>query len=140
MRMKKEVVDGYGKILGHLEQDILDVLWLRAEASGKEIFREIKRTRMIAITTVLTVLERLCNKGLITKIKGESVFIFRPVYTKEEFACQVSNGVLKGIIEISASGAAASFVDMLADTDPAELDRLTALIKKKKKEMELCKG
>lgn len=132
--------DGYGKVLGHLEQDILEALWLKQEASGKEIFAEIKRNREIALTTVLTVLERLAKKGIVRKVKGESVYLFRPAYSKDEFAREVSQEVLKGIFEISASGACASFVDALADNDPLELDKLTALIESKKKEIERKRG
>lgn len=132
--------DGYGKVLGPLEQEILDALWTRGASSGKEIFIEIKRTREIALTTVLTVLERLTNKKFVTKEKGESVFMFRPAFTKSGFAKEVSHDVLKGIFEISASGACASFVDMLADADPTELERLSALIERKKKSLETRKG
>lgn len=136
----KNEKESYGKLLGPLEQEILDILWEKGEGSGKDIFAEIKRSREIAVTTVLTVLERLSKKGLVTKIKGESVYIFRPAYNKDEFARKISDEVLKGIFEISASGATASFVDMLAGADPVELDRLSALIESKKKEMERSKG
>lgn len=130
--------EGSSKVLGSLEQEILDVLWKRDEATGKTVHADIKTVRDIAITTVLTVLERLAKKGYIKKLKGESVFVFRPAFSKEEFAREVSNGVLKDIFEISRAGACASFVDALAETDPLELDKLSALIEHKKKE--LAKG
>ncbi len=120
---------------GPLEQDVLGVLWKKEEATGREVFSELKRSRHIALTTVLTVLERLANKGFVTKAKGESVFLYRPAFTKDGFAREVGRGVLKNIFEISASGACASFVDTLADVDPRELERLSILIEKKKKEM-----
>ena len=134
--MEKNVKDGYGRLLGHLEQEILDVLWSRGDATGKDIFDNIKRTREIALTTVLTVLERLTKKGLVKKVKGESFYVYKPAYTKDEFARKVSKEVLKSIFEISTNGASASFVDFLADTHPIELDKLAALIESKKKEIE----
>jgi predicted transcriptional regulator len=138
-RSARSAKEGYGKVLGPLEHEILEVLWARKEASGKEIFEEIKKSRELALTTVLTVLERLAKKGFVTKVKGESVFIFTPAFNRSEFAREVSHGVLKGIFDISASGACASFVDMLADSDPLELERLSALIERKKKTLELAK-
>lgn len=135
MVKKKALKEGYGKLMGPLEQEILDLLWRLGEASGKEVFSGIRHTRDIALTTVLTVLERLANKGLVQKVKGESVFVFRPAYTRDEFAKAVSQEVFRGIFEISSSGASASFVDALADADPVELDRLSALIEIKKKEL-----
>jgi predicted transcriptional regulator len=132
---RKNTRERHGRVLGPLEHEILDVLWTKGEATGKDIYKEIKTTRPIALTTVLTVLERLAGKGLVKKSKGESVFIFTPAYTKDAFAREVSADVLKGIFEISRSGAAASFVDMLASSDPAELDRLSELIESKKREL-----
>lgn len=132
--------EGYGRILGHLEHDILDMLWSSGEASGKEIFTAIRRTRDIALTTVLTVLERLSKKGLVIKEKGGSVYLFRPAFTRDEFTKQVSSDFFKGLFELSASGASASFVNILAQVDPVELDRLKALIENKKKEIEPGRG
>lgn len=128
--------EGYGKVLGSLEQEILDVLWARGKTSGKAVYGHIKEVREIALTTVLTVLERLARKGLVLKEKAEGVYMFSPAFTKDEFAKEVSQEVLKGIFEISASGATASFIDLLADTGPDELDKLSALIASKKKELE----
>lgn len=132
--------DGSQGVIGSLELEILETLWLCHKASGKEIFEAIKRRRAIALTTVLTVLERLTKKGFVKRVMGESVYIYHPVQSRDEFAALVSHDVLKGIMEISASGACASFVDTLANIDPAELERLSALIDKKRKEMKTCKN
>ena len=131
-RLKKA---GLGRSLGDLEKNIMDILWLRGEATGKEIFAEIRQSRNIAVTTVLTVLERLAKKGIVRRSKGESVYVYVPAFTKAEFTDMVSQEVMKGIMDISASSAVASLVDILADTDPHELDRLSKLIEKKKKEI-----
>ena len=122
-------------VLGHLEREVMEALWATGGASGKEVYDEIRKRRAIALTTVLTVIERLVKKGLVKKERGETVYLFSPALTKEEFARKVSGDVLRGILEISTSSASASFVDMLADTDPKELERLSELIEKKKKEI-----
>lgn len=140
LKKKGTMKESYGGVLGRLEQEILDILWAKGELNGKAVFAEIKASREIALTTVLTVLERLTKKRLVKKIKGDSVFLFKPAYTKDEFAREVSNEVLKGIFGISASGACASFVDILADTDPVELERLSTIIENKKKELERKRG
>lgn len=126
---------GLARALGDLEKQVMDTLWLKKEAAGREIFTEIRRSRTIAITTVLTVLERLVQKGIVKKLKSDGVYIYTPVFTREEFADKVSQAVMKGVLDIAASSAVASFVDILADTDPKELDRLLKLIEKKKKEL-----
>ena len=139
-KSRKNIKDRHQRVLGPLEHEILDVLWEKGSTAGKDIYREIKTTRPIALTTVLTVLERLTGKGLVNKVKGESVYVFTPAYTKDAFAREVSSDVFKGIFEISRSGATASFVDMIASTDPSELDRLTGLIEDKKRELKKKAG
>ncbi|MBI5903289.1 MAG: BlaI/MecI/CopY family transcriptional regulator [Deltaproteobacteria bacterium] len=139
--MEKNAKEGYGKVLGRLEQEILDVLWKSGPLNGKEIFSDIRHKRDIALTTVLTVLERLAKKGLVRKTRGESVYLFEAAYSREGFAREVSQEVLKSIFDISRSGACASFVDMLARVDPVELEELSSMIEKKKKELEsITKG
>lgn len=132
--------DGSQGVIGSLELEILETLWQLHSASGKEIFESIKRRRAIALTTVLTVIERLTKKGFVKRVMGESVYLYRPAQSRDEFTAVVSQDVLRGIMEISASGACASFVDTLANIDPAELERLSALIDKKRKEMKTRKN
>lgn len=131
----KSAKEGFGKALGPLEQEIMEALWIKGPLTGKEVFNLLRLSRENALTTVLTVLERLTKKGLVKKVKGETVYIFEPACTKEEFARKFSEEVLRGIFEISASSAAASFVDMVAKADPMELDRLEKLIEEKKKSL-----
>jgi predicted transcriptional regulator len=126
--------NGHGKMLGHLEQDILEALWRRGESTGREIFNEVSRDR--ALTTVLTVVERLVAKGLVEKIRGQEVNLYRCAYTREELARKFSDEVFRSILGLSASAASAAFVNILADIHPIELDRLAGLIECKKRELE----
>jgi len=128
--------EGLGRVLGHLEQDIMAVLWDRRSATGNEVVEDIRKNRKIAVTTVFTVLERLAKKGLVRKAKGGSVYIFEPVYTEDELATKVSVEVMKGVIDLWRGSAISSFVDIVAKESPEELDRLSRLISSKKKELE----
>lgn len=140
MVKKTGFAEGYSKVLGRLEQEILDVLWANGALSGKAVYSNINGTRDIALTTVLTVIERLAKKGLLKKERAEGIYMYSCAYSREEFASAVSQEVFKGILEISSSGASASFVNILAQSDPEELDRLSALIADKKKELLAKRG
>ena len=131
---KRHIVEAK-KPFGHLEGEVMEVLWAKGRSSGKDVHGELSKRRDIAMTTVFTVLERLTKKGLLKKHRVEGVFLFGPAYSKDEFARRFSKEVLKGIFEISTSSASASFVDILAESDPVELDRLAKLIEQKKKEL-----
>jgi len=126
----------YKGMLGSLEQEIMDTLWSRGGMSGRAVHEHIHESRPVAITTVLTVMERLRKKGLLKKAKDKGVFIYEAAKTRDEFARGISNRLFKDVLDISTGSATASFVDALAEVDPDELKRLDMLIKKKKKELE----
>lgn len=132
---RKSRIETYGSPLGPLEREIMEFLWASGTANGRDVFSGIKAGRDIALTTVLTVLERLAKKGLVRKEKGGGLIAFSPALSREEFARTVSEDVFKGILGISASGLCASFVDALAASGPEELERLSELIESKKKEL-----
>lgn len=127
---------GLAKVLGSLEQEIIESLWRTGEATGKEVLADVRKKRKVAVTTVFTVLERLSNKGLVNKTMGETVYLYSAVYSREELARSVSTEVLKGVLDLWSGSAVASFVDILAQNDPEELDRLSRLIAHKKQELE----
>lgn len=124
---------GLGRVLGELEKSVMDVLWEKGEATGREVLEEIGRDRPLAFTTVLTVMDRLLKKGLIKRIKRGRLFVYAPSMSRDDFVRQVSREVLQGILDISASSAASSFVDILYKTSPEEIERLSKLIEERKK-------
>ncbi|MFQ5428483.1 MAG: BlaI/MecI/CopY family transcriptional regulator [Thermodesulfobacteriota bacterium] len=126
----------YKGMLGSLEQEIMDTLWARGGMSGRGVHEQIQKSRAVALTTVLTVMERLRKKDLLKKAKSHGVYIYEARQSKDEFAGSVSARLFKDVLDISTGSATASFVDALAEVDPEELKRLDLLIKKKKKELE----
>ena len=112
---------------------VMDILWSRAEVTGREVLEEIQKERPLAFTTILTVMDRLLKKGLIRRKKRGGVFVYAPSISRDEFVKQVSEEGLHGILDISASSAASSFVDILYKTSPEEMDRLSRLIEERKK-------
>ncbi len=128
---------GLGKVLGHLEEDVMEVLWDKGEVTGKEVLNLLNvKDKKIAYTTVLTVLERLSKKKLVKKEKVNGSYHFSPSHSKMEFSEMVSKEVLKGILDMGGGYASANFVDVLAESDPDELEKLSKLIKAKKRELE----
>ena len=124
---------GLGRVLGDIERLVMDILWSRAEVTGREVLEEIQKERPLAFTTILTVMDRLLKKGLIRRKKRGGVFVYAPSISRDEFVKQVSEEGLHGILDISASSAASSFVDILYKTSPEEMDRLSRLIEERKK-------
>ncbi|HEB72336.1 MAG TPA: BlaI/MecI/CopY family transcriptional regulator [Nitrospirae bacterium] len=123
-----------GQPLGELELEVMKALWRRSAATGKNVWEEVTTTRKAALTTILTVIDRLCHKGLVGKSKDEGLLIYRPLITKEDYTKQTAGKMLKDYMNLSSSSLVASFVDALDELQDGELEKLSALIEKKKRE------
>lgn len=73
---------------GELESEVLGCLWDRPQGlSSQQILSMLGEE--VKLTTVLTVLSRLQDKGLVTKIAGTGrSFIFSATQSREEFTAR----------------------------------------------------
>ncbi len=120
--------------LGELEMEVMKALWSRGSATGKEIWEDIRASRKTALTTVLTVVDRLWRKKMISKTKQESLLVYGPLVSKDDYTKEVSGKMFDDYLSISSSSLIASFVNTLEKVGPEELDKLSDYINKKKKE------
>ncbi|MCC7342366.1 MAG: BlaI/MecI/CopY family transcriptional regulator [Bryobacterales bacterium] len=75
---------GAGEIPPPLELACLTVLWKRGEADVGEVREAMHESRPLAYTTVMTVLERLAAKGMVTRQKSGRSFRYAPARKREE--------------------------------------------------------
>lgn len=78
-RRAKPVLD-----LPQLELDCMKVLWVRGEASVRQIWTELSARRSLAYTTIETILDRLARKGVVTRVRNGKAFLYRPHFTAEQ--------------------------------------------------------
>lgn len=97
--------------LGPLEKKIMDILWRTQSGSVKTIWQELKREQTVAYTTVLTVLSRLFEKGLLTRQKIGKSFLYTPKVDKSQTVQSVIRDTMKKLIENFGDEAVIAFVD-----------------------------
>jgi len=126
---------GLNKFLGELEKKILDVLWEKKESTGREVFEKVSKEKKVAYTTVLTVLQRLVKKGLVSKEKKGEIYSYQPTLSKDDFTKYIYKQIIKGIMDFSKSTTFSSFVEILSEYDSESLELLASIIEKKKSEL-----
>jgi BlaI family transcriptional regulator, penicillinase repressor len=72
MRPKSETLTGQ-------ELEIMKVIWLREQATVREVYEELKSRRTIAYTSVQTMMNILETKGHLKKEPGEKAQTYIPV-------------------------------------------------------------
>jgi predicted transcriptional regulator len=121
--------DGLAKVLGDLEARVMASVWeLGHDAPAKEVHARVFRDHEVALLTVVTVLNKLVEKGLLLREKHDGLLHYRALWSEADFRAHVSRRVVEGILSFGPSAVAASFVDVLAERDPAQLAELRRLI------------
>ena len=58
---------GLKKILGELEADIMEIVWDRERVAVRDVYEHLRLQKKCAYTTIMTVMGRLADKGLLNK-------------------------------------------------------------------------
>jgi len=66
-----------------LELECLKVLWTVQEASVRGIQEEVSKTRPLACTTVMTVMDRLARRGCVRRRKSGRSFVYTAVLSRD---------------------------------------------------------
>lgn len=124
---------GVRKALGDLEADIMELCWQRDISSVREIHEMLEQGREIAYTTVMTVMGRLADKGILRKEREGKQYLYAPAVSKEEFSQTMFMSLMKGFKADFGAQALAFFVENLTE-DNETLDELERLIQEKRKQ------
>ncbi len=123
-------------MLGDLETDIMEILWRKNQASVREVHETLAKERNIAYTTVMTVMSRLAEKGLLRREQQGRAYLYAPTQTRDEFCSETISTVVQGLIGGFGEPVLSQFVDSVSAQDADQLDELVRLIEAKKKEAE----
>lgn len=116
---------------GELEQRIMGVLWDRGEGSVRDVLGRLDGD--LAYTTVMTVLDRLHAKGRVKRHKEGLAWIYRAAVPREAELGEQAAALLTGS-DAEPGPLLMAFLDRAEATDPAVLDELERLIKKRRAE------
>lgn len=125
---------GLRKILGDLEADVMEVIWARGQATVHDVHRELDAAdRELAYTTVMTVMSRLADKGLLEKHKDGAAYVYMPAASKEEFTRRTVGTVLSELLDDFNAPVMSQFVELVGEQDDAAIEALAKAIEEKRK-------
>ncbi len=126
--------DGLAKVLGDLEARVMQTVWSSdASLAAREVHERVIEEHEVALLTVVTVLNKLVDKRLLRRAKLDGVFHYEAVWSEAKFREHTARRVVDGILSLAPSAIAASFVDALAEQDPAQLAELDKLVRERLK-------
>lgn len=120
--------------LGPLEQQIMRHVW---DAAGKEpvfvrqIFKLINKERQIAYTTVMTIMNRLEEKGLLKREKDGKAYLYTPQTSQQKTVKSLVHQTMQSLVNQFGHEAITAFADELQQLPEDELKKIIKELQKK---------
>jgi predicted transcriptional regulator len=119
--------------LGSLESQLMERVWVRGEISVRDLHAEL--ASRLAYTTIMTTLDRLFKKGLLTRRKIGKAFYYAAKLKEHEYKERLTQHFFGMVLNDGkdASVVLSGFVDAVSETDQEMLEKLDQLVKAKKR-------
>jgi predicted transcriptional regulator len=105
---------------GELEASVMDLLW---DAERPLLVREVvdllHPRRPLAYTTIMTVLDNLHRKGVLSRARDGRAWVYEPVLTRQAYTAQLMREALA--VSEDRAGVLARFVEEIDPEDAAAL-------------------
>jgi len=122
--------------LGPLEQKALRALWLRGNATVRELMQhgDIK----LAYTTIMTTLDRLYKKQLLDRVAEGRAFRYTPRYTQDELERAAAGETIRQLLSFAEGSSVplSCLVEAVSEHDTSLLDDLQRLLDEKRRELQ----
>ncbi|MDQ0227361.1 transcriptional regulator [Bacillus sp. 7586-K] len=126
--------EGLSRFFGPLEAKILELLWEGEELSIKEVQQRLEAEKKVNFNTVMTVMKRLVDKGVLQKrTKGRTSF-FKPIQSRDEFFEAQSKKLTENLLDEFGGVVITHMLDSLTDVDEKLMDQLEQKLKQLKKD------
>ena len=106
----------------------MEEMWRRPEATVREVLEALNRgPKERAYTTVMTIMSRLSEKGLLSRERRGKTDVYRAVLCREAYLQARAEAEVEAIVEEFGDLALSHFARRIGELDPERLRRLREL-------------
>lgn len=87
------------QLLGPLEQKVMAVLWQLGSGTVRDVLDKLSTTKRPAYTTLMTIMVRLHEKGLLRRTLKGNTYVYEPVFSQKGFVEQASRRAVRDVLE-----------------------------------------
>jgi predicted transcriptional regulator len=110
--------------IGSLEADILAIIWERPRATVRDVYETLREQRQIAYTTVMTVMNNLVKKGLLSQDRTAIAYVYTPAIPGNEVASTILDSLVQRLFRGRASLALSHILGLKRDLNPEQAEEL----------------
>jgi predicted transcriptional regulator len=129
-----EIVKPLARPGGELEVAVLQAIWELGSALPRDIFERVGVPRGLVYTTVAKVLDRLHDKGLVSRKRSGRSFVYRARVEQEAVDRARLRDTLESVLGDRPRPAMAALVDAVESIDPALVDELSVLVRQRRRD------
>jgi predicted transcriptional regulator len=118
---------------GDLQARIMAIVWRLGEATVEDVRDRQPQEQRPAYTTVQTVMNRLAERGLLTRTRTGRAFVYRAAFAEPEYLARAIEDRLADTSQETRRAALISLVEGLDPEDLAELARHANKIRRKRR-------
>jgi BlaI family transcriptional regulator, penicillinase repressor len=113
------------------ELEIMKIVWVREQATVRDVYEELLKRRKIAYTTVMTMMKILEQKKYLKKSQEDRAYLYRPARPRQ----QVIGGMVREFLNRVFNGAAEPLLMHLVEDEKLtekELEEVSRMIRRAK--------
>lgn len=107
------------------ELEILNVLWLLGPSTVRKVHEALER-HGLAYTTVLSMLQIMYQKGLVSRDDSERAHVYQPALSKHQTQRQILGKLLHRVFEGSATELVMQALGSAQPASPEEINKIRA--------------
>ncbi len=117
---------GIGAPLGDLELSVMRYIWScdHDGCQGADVQQALDRERPVALTTILTTLDRLREKDILRREREGKAYRYWPVVTEEQLQERIVAGIMERLISQFPKAVAAYLAQRTLSGEAADLSVL----------------
>ena len=114
--------------LHELESEVMEEMWRQPEATVRDVLEVLNRgPKQRAYTTIMTIMCRLWDKGLLTRERRGRTDVYRAILSREAYLQERAQAEVDAVVEEFGDLALSHFARQVNGLDPERLRRLREL-------------
>lgn len=121
-----------GKVLGELETEVMGVVWKAGKPlSVSDVVKVLSKKRNIAYTTIMTIMGRLVDKGVLTRKLDGKNYLYQPKVSREIFVAKSVHNIFTTAVSTLGQEVVLHFTKEIQKINPKKREELLKMLDKK---------
>lgn len=114
--------------LGPLEQEVMRCVWKSKTCTVREVMEKLNQKKKLAYTTIMTIMGRLVDKGILTRKSDGLSYTYYPKVSKENFVAKSVHNIFTTAVNSFGQEAVTHFVKEIQKLSPEKREELLKIL------------